>query len=154
MQSKQPTGVSFKYIDIDSIDNTCCKIRKPKIIETKKAPSRASRFTQKGDILFSLVRPYLRNIAKVEENDCIASTGFYVCTPLHVKNDYCYYLLISNYAVDGLNQFMKGDNSPSISSQNLTDYIVPLPPLNEQSRIVSKIEELFSTLDQVERNLI
>ena len=154
MQSKQPTGLSFKYIDIDSIDNTCCKIRKPKIIETKKAPSRASRFTQKGDILFSLVRPYLRNIAKVEENDCIASTGFYVCSPLHVNNDYCYYLLISNYAVDGLNQFMKGDNSPSISSQNLTGYIVPLPPFNEQSRIVSKIEELFSTLDQVERNLI
>lgn len=153
-QSKQPTGLSFKYIDIDSIDNTCCKIRKPKIIETKKAPSRASRFTQKGDILFSLVRPYLRNIAKVEENDCIASTGFYVCSPLHVNNDYCYYLLISNYAVDGLNQFMKGDNSPSISSQNLTGYIVPLPPFNEQSRIVSKIEELFSTLDQVERNLI
>ena len=30
----------------------------------------------------------------------------------------------------------------------------PIPPLNEQSRIVSKVEELFSTLDQMERNLI
>ena len=154
MQSTSPKGEYFKYIDIDAIDNSTCRIKAPKAIESKKAPSRASRFTKKGDILFSLVRPYLRNIAKVIENDCIASTGFFVCSPIIVNSDFCFYLLTSNYVVDGLNQFMKGDNSPSISSKNLIDFTIPLPPLKEQSRIVAKIEELFSTLDQMERNLV
>ena len=154
MQSTTPKGAFFKYIDIDAIDNSTCRIKAPKMIESKNAPSRASRFTKKGDILFSLVRPYLRNIAKVTENDCIASTGFFVCSPIIVNSDFCFFLLTSNYVVDGLNQFMKGDNSPSISSQNLIDFTIPLPPLNEQSRIVTKIEELFSTLDQMERNLV
>ena len=154
MKSTSPKGDFFKYIDIDSIDNTICKIKAPKIIESKKAPSRASRFTKSGDILFSLVRPYLRNIAKVVENNCIASTGFFVCSPILVNSDFCYYLLISNFVVNGLNQFMKGDNSPSISSQNMIDFAIPLPSLAEQGRIVAKIEELFSTLDQMERNLI
>ena len=154
MQSTTPKGAFFKYIDIDAIDNSTCRIKAPKMIESKNAPSRASRFTKKGDILFSLVRPYLRNIAKVTENDCIASTGFFVCSPIIVNSDFCFFLLTSNYVVDGLNQFMKGDNSPSISSQNLIDFTIPLPPLNEQSRIVAKIDELFSTLDQMERNLV
>ena len=152
MQSASPKGEFFKYIDIDAIDNSICRIKAPKIVESKKAPSRASRFTKKNDILFSLVRPYLRNIAKITENDCIASTGFFVCSPIIVNSDFCFYLLTSNYVVDGLNQFMKGDNSPSISSQNLVDFTIPLPPLNEQSRIVAKIEELFTELDLILQN--
>ena len=41
-----------------------------------------------------------------------------------------------------------------LSDKHLTEMQVPLPSLKEQSRIVSKIEELFSTLDQMEQNLI
>ena len=154
MQSAKPKGDSFKYIDIDSIDNTICKIKAPKVIESKNAPSRASRYTKKGDILFSLVRPYLRNIAKVEEDNCIASTGFYVCSPKNINENYCYYLMISHYVVDGLNQYMKGDNSPSISSKNIIEYPVPLPPLAEQKRIVDRIEEIFASLDEISLHLV
>ncbi len=149
MQSTSPRGETFKYIDIDSIDNVACRVKSPKIIETKNAPSRASRFTKKGDVLFSMVRPYLKNIAKVIEDDCIASTGFYVCSPKGIVSDYCYYLMISNYVVDGLNQFMKGDNSPSISSKNIIDWFIPLPPLAEQQRIVATIEQAFAEFDAI-----
>ena len=78
MKSARPTGEMFQYIDIDSIDNTRQTVKEIKVIKTINAPSRASRHTQKGDIIFSMVRPYLRNIAKIDINDCIASTGFYV----------------------------------------------------------------------------
>lgn len=151
MKSVRPTGEMFQYIDIDSIDNTRQAVKEIKVIKTSNAPSRASRYTQEGDVIFSMVRPYLRNIAKISINDCIASTGFYVCRPLDMlHSEYCYYLMISDYVVCGLNQFMKGDNSPSISKGDIDNWLFPLPPFSEQQRIVAKIEELFSVLDSIQ----
>lgn len=154
MKSVRPTGEMFQYIDIDSIDNTRQAVKEIKVIKTSNAPSRASRYTQEGDVIFSMVRPYLRNIAKISINDCIASTGFYVCRPLDMlHSEYCYYLMISDYVVCGLNQFMKGDNSPSINKGDIDNWLFPLPPFSEQQRIVEKIEELFSVLDNIQNAL-
>ena len=155
MKSTKPKDEEFQYIDIDSIDNKRQIINGIKILKTSKAPSRASRYTQKNDVIFSMVRPYLRNIAKVIDDNCIASTGFYVCspTPKLLNSDYCYYLMISEYVVNGLNQFMKGDNSPSISKRHIDEWLFPLPPFAEQQRIVQKIEALFSVLDNIQNAL-
>lgn len=153
MKRNLPKGEFFKYIDIDSVNNstnTCS----PKELPSAKAPSRANRFTKKGDIVFSMVRPYLRNIAKVPEDGCIASTGFYICSPNEkINQNFLFQLLLSEYIVGGLNAYMKGHNSPSINSTNLEAYLIPLPPLNEQKRIVAKIEELFTMLDVVKEQL-
>ena len=154
MKSCHPFGEDFKYIDIDAIDNKQQKINKIKTIKVANAPSRASRYTQKGDVVFSMVRPYLRNIAMVPENNCIASTGFYVCSPKELLlTGFCYYLMVSDYVVNGLNQYMKGDNSPSINKKNVDDWFFPIPPLKEQHRIVAKIEEIFAQLDAIEASL-
>lgn len=154
MESTQPKGETFKYIDIDAIDNKLNIITSIKVIETKNAPSRASRFTEKGNVLFSMVRPYLRNIAMVPDNDCIASTGFYVCRAKDfLDNQFCLYLMLSDYVVNGLNEYMKGDNSPSINKSHIDNFTFPLPPINEQLRIVAKIEELFAVLDSIKDSL-
>lgn len=62
MESKRPTGNEFKYIDIDAINNKTQMIDTPKIVLTSQAPSRASRKVYSTSTLFSMVRPYLRNI--------------------------------------------------------------------------------------------
>ena len=155
MKSTKPTEEFFKYIDIDSIDNRIGIVTAPKVLPSQNAPSRASRYTCKGDVLFSMVRPYLRNIAIVPENNCIASTGFFVCHPIPVMTaEFCYFLMKSSYIVDGLNQFMKGDNSPSINNANITDWIYPIPPLEEQNRIVKKIKKLYGTIDCIAEALL
>ena len=152
MQSCKPQGENFQYIDIDSINNKKNTIDSPKQIATKKAPSRATRYTRKGDVLFSMVRPYLRNIALITDNEYIASTGFYVCSPTKaITSKYCLYLMLSDYVVNGLNQFMKGDNSPSINNQHITSWLYPLPPLPEQKRIVAEIECWFALIHQIEQ---
>jgi len=52
----------FQYVDIDALDNRSNKITSPKKIKGSDAPSRARMAIRKGDVLFSLVRPYLKNI--------------------------------------------------------------------------------------------
>ena len=96
MTAKKPAGEIFRYIDIDAIDNKNQKVSEPKVLQVSDAPSRASREVVENDTLFSMVRPYLRNIAFIDQelSDCIASTGFYVCRPqksLHPR--YLYYFL-------------------------------------------------------------
>lgn len=154
MKSQKPQGEYFNYVDIDSIDNKVQTIKEIKEIKTSNAPSRASRFTQKGDVVFSMVRPYLRNIAMIPYDGCIASTGFYVCTSNgSLMDKYCFYLMVSDYVVNGLNLFMKGDNSPSINKGHIENWLFPLPPLPEQRRIVAKIEELFARLEGIQTAL-
>lgn len=153
LRSCIPQGDTFIYVDIDAIDNKVNIINNPKIIRTADAPSRATRYTKAGDVLFSMVRPYLRNIAIVPENGWIASTGFYVCSPSKLLlSQYCYYLMLSDYVVDGLNQYMKGDNSPSINNSHILSWLYPIPPLTEQQRIVKEIERWFASVDEIEQD--
>jgi len=156
MGNKRPTGETFRYIDINSIDNKKHIITEARYLNVSDAPSRASRSIDVGDTLFSMVRPYLKNIAYIDEDyyNCIASTGFFVCKPnrmLYPK--YLYYLMLSSYVIDGLNNFMKGDNSPSINNINITSFLYPIPPLTEQNRIVGRIETIFQVLDTISNNL-
>lgn len=156
MESKKPTDKFFDYIDIDSIDNHNHKIKKPKHLPASDAPSRASRAVQTGSVLFSLVRPYLENIALIEEKNAnsIASTGFYVCNSAGVLySEYMFFLMISGYVVSGLNQFMKGDNSPSISKDNIESWLYPIPPYEEQKVICKKIKSIFSKIEAIEKSL-
>ena len=50
-------------------------------------------------------------------------------------------------------EYSKGTTVDTITLEKLKSYIVPLPPLAEQQRIVQKIEELFSILNNIQKAL-
>ncbi len=157
MESTKPQGEFFDYIDIDSIDNRSHCVKKTKHIPVIEAPSRASRAINSGSVLFSLVRPYLENIALIEEihSHSIASTGFYVCNSNGLLlPEYMFYLMISKYVVDGLNQYMKGDNSPSISKNDIENWLYPIPPIAEQKRICYILKSTYAIMEKLEESLI
>ena len=156
IESTKPQGEFFDYIDIDSIDNRLHRIKKPKHLLVSDAPSRANRSVKNGSVLFSLVRPYLENIALSEEkySHCIASTGFYVCNSNGAfLPEFMFYLMISGYVVGGLNQYMKGDNSPSINKDNIEGWLYPIPPIKEQKKIFTKLQTVFAMIESVEKGL-
>ena len=47
----------------------------------------------------------------------------------------------------------EGSSIPQLTVPTFKENQIPLPPLAEQHRIVAKIEELFSKLDQIEKSL-
>ncbi len=156
MERAKPQCDFFDYIDIDAIDNRLHRIKKAKHLSISDAPSRAIRAVKTGSVLFSLVRPYLENIALIDQkhSNCIASTGFYVCNSNGVLHpEFMFFLMISGYVLNGLTQYMKGDNSPSISKENIEGWLYPIPPLEEQKAISSKLKSILSVLENIENSL-
>jgi type I restriction enzyme S subunit len=62
------------------------------------------------------------------------------------RDTYKKYLYYSLQSIDKT-KLVTGTAQPQVTVQNASHLLVPLPPLPEQHRIVEKIEELFSELD-------
>ena len=144
----------FCYIDIGSINNKHQKLSDAEnIIAIDKAPSRARKIVDIGDILYSTVRPYLHNMCIVDRpfsHQPIASTGFAALT-CHTGfyNEFLFYYLMSPdfdaYANDTDNA--KGVAYPAINDNKLYQALIPVPPEAEQKRIVEKIKEVLPYVD-------
>lgn len=140
----------IRYIDISSIDNRRNRIADPKTLRMSDAPSRARQIVKSGDVLFSTVRPYLRNIAAVPDHldGQIASTGFAVLRAAPgVSPAYLFFKAISRDFVSALTGEQYGVSYPAVKEEQVRSQPFELPPTNEQHRIVAKIEALFSELD-------
>ena len=71
--------------------------------------------------------------------------------PLYdIDNHFLYYLSHTFKKHQGL---ISGTAQPQITRVNLGKILICLPPLDEQHRIVAKIEEIFAQLDAIEASL-
>ncbi|MFK5707534.1 restriction endonuclease subunit S [Lysinibacillus boronitolerans] len=154
---KKPDG-EFSYIDVTVIDGVKGVITNGvKVIEPKDAPSRARKIVKNGTVIYSTVRPYLRNIAIVDrefEFEVIASTAFAILHAYEgINNKFIYFYLRSDFMKKYVESKMVGVAYPAINESEFFMSPFPLPPYEEQERIVKKIEELFSLCDQWEREV-
>lgn len=145
----------FTYIDVGSIDNTNGIISPDvQVLSAEEAPSRARKIVKKGTVIYSTVRPYLLNIAIVEEDynyEPIASTAFAIMHTFScVFNRYLYYYLHSPFFVNYVQSQMKGVAYPAINDRKFFQGPIPIPPLNEQKRIVVRIDQLRVLCDKLE----
>ena len=65
--------------------------------------------------------------------------------------DYLYYFFLVDK--EKIISSTTGSTMIHVSMENMKPRLIPLPPLNEQKRIVTKIEELFAVLDGIKESL-
>jgi len=143
-----PVG-PFLYIDIGSIDRLSKTIVDPKKLPLEAAPSRAKQVLHEGDVLVSMTRPNLNAVAIVPSNlsPSIGSTGFHVLRSKWVKPEFLYYLVQTDSFIEAMSSVVQGALYPAVRPKDILSFKFLLPPSLTQTRIVEKLEELFSDLD-------
>ena len=150
---KMPTKVNFKsipYISPKDFTPTGIDYQNAKQIDEKSFLQLSKKFKpQKGDFIF----PRYGTIGKIREIDVdfplLVSYSCCVIRPsLNVERKYVYYGLQSKVIKDEINRYINKSTQPNVGLKSIQSFIFPLPPLEEQKRIVAKIKKLMPLVDE------
>lgn len=140
----------WTYIDISSVDRDRFAVTDPKEILGKDAPSRAKKHVQLNDVIFATTRPNLKNIALVrdEYSSPVASTGFCILRAnKKVLPAYLFYFVTTDFVQAQIEPYVGGASYPAITDGNLKKAPIPIPSIEEQKRIVEKLDALLNRID-------
>ena len=131
-------------LDLEDIEKGG-RLLEHKTVGERKAVGDKTVFV-KGDILYSKLRPYLLKI--------LVAPDYGICTPEIVpfrvyggiNPNYIVNYLKSPYVDNLINSITYGVKMPRVGTETMTSLLVPIPPLEEQLRIVEKIDEVASAV--------
>ena len=146
---------SYKYIDLTSVYRTDLRIHDPQIITKENAPSRAKQIVKVGDVIFATTRPTLRRVSLIDDkhDGALCSTGFCVLRPnTEISSKWIFYCLQNNGFYNYIEPLQTGASYPAVTDGIVKGYVIPVPPLDEQKRIVERLDAAFENIDKLKAN--
>jgi type I restriction enzyme, S subunit len=110
---------------------------------------------QPDDLVYCLRGATLGKTAIVSQfrEGAVASSLVIIRLSSLVDSKFAYYVLTSPLGRNEIQKFDNGSAQPNLSANSVKKYCFPLPPLAEQSRIVTKVDELMALVDALETKL-
>ena len=113
---------------------------------TKKALQECSlRLNKIGDILIAMYGATIGKVA-IAGKEMTTNQACCACTPIGIFNYFLFYFLMGSQS-----DFIKkgeGGAQPNISREKLIAYLMPIPPLSEQYRIVKQIKDVLPLIEE------
>lgn len=149
--------LSYRYIDLSSVDKDNNNIGETLEITSKNAPSRAQKIVKKDDVIFATTRPTQMRSALIPPNldGQIASTGYCIlrANQNEVLPKWIYYNLQIDEFKIYLQEKQSGTAYPAISDGLIKQFQIPIPPLSVQSQIVQILDTFTELTKQLTTEL-
>ena len=144
--TKQPDSLFELYSVPSSTDDY------PEIVLGSDVGS-TKQTVEKGDVLLCKINPRINRVWKVTQhtnNTLLASSEWIIIRNRDINPDYLMYCFKSPYFREYMLSNVSGVGGSLMRAQPkyVKNYPIPIPPLAEQHRIVSRIESLFAKLDE------
>jgi len=111
----------------------------------------------KDDLLMALTGGTLGKVTRVDKDYGVVVQNYRVGKFIPIgglfNKDFCTIILKSNLFQSLVQTSVNQNAQPNIGKEKIELLLIPCPPLNEQKRIVAKIDELMSLCDQLETRL-
>ena len=143
---------TIPFVKIEDITNSKKYLYDTKIKITKEGLNNSSAWiVPENSILYSMYASYgipTINKIKVATNQAIVG----IVPPHNLINvEFIYYYLL--YIKPGLKNLIRGTTQENLNAQIVSNIFFSLPPLEEQHKIVERIEQLFSLADYIEETV-
>jgi len=105
-------------------------------------------------VLYSKLRPYLNKVVLSDEDGYCTSEILPLEFERNVLPQYARYYLMSPVFLEYANKCSYGVKMPRLGTIDGKKSIISIPPIEEQKRIVFAIEQAFTQLAAITRNLL
>ena len=128
----------------------------PEIIKGEKIGS-AKQSVENGDVLLCKINPKINRVWFVKnrtENTMIASSEWIVIRNKFMLTDYLVFCFMSPYFRDLMENNVSGVGGSLTRAQPsmVANYAIPIPPLQEQKRIITEIKHWFELIDVIDQS--
>ena len=120
-------------------------------ITEEKYNSLSNGHIQKGDLVYCLRGATFGKVARIEpfSKGAIASS-LMIIRPFDVSlRNYIYWYLRSPIAYIELHKYSNGSAQPNLAAKDVGKYLVPIPPLDEQIRIINESIRLLAIIENI-----
>lgn len=134
-------------LDLEDIEKDSGRVLNKKRMKDIKSTSSKHIF-RIGDVLYSKLRPYLNKVVIADEDGYSTSEILPLDFGTYVYNRYAKTVLMSPYFINYTVKCSYGVKMPRLGTTDGQLAVFPVPPLEEQKRIVAKIEEMMPYVDK------
>ena len=138
------TYADYMHIAPDNIEKATGVLLECRTVQQDKVVSPNHMF-YKGQIIYSKIRPLLRK-AVIAPFDGLCSADMYPLNTSVNKEYLLRYILSDTFNLQVATTMSSRVKMPKINQDELSNILIPIPPIQEQERIISRVKELFDKI--------
>lgn len=151
-KNKKVKGINISkdewILELEDIEKNTGKILN-KIYQADRNAISDKNIFFKGNLLYGKLRPYLNKCVIADEDGFCCTEIEPIILNSNIEAKYIQRVLMSKYFLNYVTSCSYGAKMPRLGTKDAKNAMIPIPPLEQQKKIVEKIEKCFELIEQL-----